>query len=245
MAAQLEEWVKRHELLEARFIPLRNYLMKYMMPSLTEGTMECCKAKPDDPVDFLVSLGRETPKHYGITSPISLAQAKESDLVLTHRLTEALKPYGVFEEELELQRSSLRILTNSRGAEYGLGENLLDYFFKEDAVKGAKQEGESVSNAQVQLDSLKDSKEQNEGSLGDRLVYRIMRDKLISKLCRNQGFDPDCFPKSYHQAEEIFYEFIFSLEASDDFLKERVRNSPGGVAEKTLYSLPPSPAEEI
>uniref|UniRef100_A0AAY5LAB1 polynucleotide adenylyltransferase n=1 Tax=Esox lucius TaxID=8010 RepID=A0AAY5LAB1_ESOLU len=49
-------------------------------------------------------LGRETPKHYGITSPISLAQAKEADLVLTHKLTEALKPYGVFEEELELQR---------------------------------------------------------------------------------------------------------------------------------------------
>uniref|UniRef100_A0A6Q2Z9K1 polynucleotide adenylyltransferase n=1 Tax=Esox lucius TaxID=8010 RepID=A0A6Q2Z9K1_ESOLU len=45
-----------------------------------------------------------TPKHYGITSPISLAQAKEADLVLTHKLTEALKPYGVFEEELELQR---------------------------------------------------------------------------------------------------------------------------------------------
>uniref|UniRef100_A0A8C8H7M6 polynucleotide adenylyltransferase n=1 Tax=Oncorhynchus tshawytscha TaxID=74940 RepID=A0A8C8H7M6_ONCTS len=43
-------------------------------------------------------------EHYGITSPISLAQAKEADLVLTHRLTEALKPYGVFEEELELQR---------------------------------------------------------------------------------------------------------------------------------------------
>uniref|UniRef100_A0A6Q2YY57 polynucleotide adenylyltransferase n=1 Tax=Esox lucius TaxID=8010 RepID=A0A6Q2YY57_ESOLU len=42
--------------------------------------------------------------HYGITSPISLAQAKEADLVLTHKLTEALKPYGVFEEELELQR---------------------------------------------------------------------------------------------------------------------------------------------
>uniref|UniRef100_A0A8C7FSV5 polynucleotide adenylyltransferase n=1 Tax=Oncorhynchus kisutch TaxID=8019 RepID=A0A8C7FSV5_ONCKI len=52
----------------------------------------------------MVLLGRETPKHYGITSPISLVQAKEADLVLTHRLTEALKPYGVFEEELELQR---------------------------------------------------------------------------------------------------------------------------------------------
>ncbi|XP_023993669.1 adenylate kinase 7-like [Salvelinus sp. IW2-2015] len=61
MATQLEEWnrhvteVKRqeHELLEARAAPLRNYLMNYVMPSLTEGMMECCKAKPDDPVDFL------------------------------------------------------------------------------------------------------------------------------------------------------------------------------------------------
>ncbi|CAB1342641.1 unnamed protein product [Coregonus sp. 'balchen'] len=56
------------------------------------------------PTTNQVLLGRETPKHYGITSPISLAQAKESDLALTHSLTEALKPYGVFEEELELQR---------------------------------------------------------------------------------------------------------------------------------------------
>lgn len=50
--------VKRqeHELLEARSAPLRNYLMNYVMPSLTEGMMECCKAKPDDPVDFLVML---------------------------------------------------------------------------------------------------------------------------------------------------------------------------------------------
>uniref|UniRef100_A0A8C7NDZ0 polynucleotide adenylyltransferase n=1 Tax=Oncorhynchus mykiss TaxID=8022 RepID=A0A8C7NDZ0_ONCMY len=59
---------------------------------------------PYCPSTTQVLLGRETPKHYGITSPISLAQAKEADLVLTHRLTEALKPYGVFEEELELQR---------------------------------------------------------------------------------------------------------------------------------------------
>uniref|UniRef100_W5MQ36 polynucleotide adenylyltransferase n=1 Tax=Lepisosteus oculatus TaxID=7918 RepID=W5MQ36_LEPOC len=46
-------------------------------------------------------------KHYGITSPISLALPKEADLVLTQKLTEALKPYGVFEEELELQRRIL------------------------------------------------------------------------------------------------------------------------------------------
>lgn len=48
--------VKRqeHELLEAHGLPLRNYLMKYVMPSLTEAMLECCKIKPDDPVEFLV-----------------------------------------------------------------------------------------------------------------------------------------------------------------------------------------------
>uniref|UniRef100_A0A4W5N9G1 polynucleotide adenylyltransferase n=1 Tax=Hucho hucho TaxID=62062 RepID=A0A4W5N9G1_9TELE len=53
---------------------------------------------------YLLPHPNKPQQHYGITSPISLAQAKEADLVLTHRLTEALKPYGVFEEELELQR---------------------------------------------------------------------------------------------------------------------------------------------
>uniref|UniRef100_A0A8B9LL10 Poly(A) polymerase n=1 Tax=Astyanax mexicanus TaxID=7994 RepID=A0A8B9LL10_ASTMX len=50
---------------------------------------------------------QQTPKHYGITSPISLVLPKELDLVLTQKLTEALKPFGVFEEELELQRRIL------------------------------------------------------------------------------------------------------------------------------------------
>nr|XP_020459736.1 adenylate kinase 7-like isoform X2 [Monopterus albus] len=60
MAAQYEEWknvseVRRQEceLLEACSLPLRNYLMKYVMPSLTEAMSECCKIKPEDPVDFL------------------------------------------------------------------------------------------------------------------------------------------------------------------------------------------------
>uniref|UniRef100_A0A8C9LCV0 Poly(A) polymerase nucleotidyltransferase domain-containing protein n=1 Tax=Pavo cristatus TaxID=9049 RepID=A0A8C9LCV0_PAVCR len=42
--------------------------------------------------------------HYGITSPISLAAPKEFDCMLTQKLIETLKPYGVFEEEEELQR---------------------------------------------------------------------------------------------------------------------------------------------
>ncbi|KAK2541207.1 hypothetical protein Q9233_000853 [Columba guinea] len=59
--ANWEEWnkhleeVKRQEqeLLEAQSIPLRNYLMKNVMPTLMRGIIECCKIRPDDPVDFL------------------------------------------------------------------------------------------------------------------------------------------------------------------------------------------------
>ncbi|KAI4894402.1 hypothetical protein NFI96_030574 [Prochilodus magdalenae] len=59
------------------------------------------------PIMNQVQAAQQTPKHYGITSPISLALPKESDRVLTQKLTEALKPFGVFEEELELQRRIL------------------------------------------------------------------------------------------------------------------------------------------
>ena len=41
-------------MLEAQSIPLRNYLMKHVMPTLTQGLIECCQVRPDDPVDFLV-----------------------------------------------------------------------------------------------------------------------------------------------------------------------------------------------
>ncbi|KAJ8341204.1 hypothetical protein SKAU_G00334950 [Synaphobranchus kaupii] len=59
------------------------------------------------PITNQVQTPQQSPKHYGITSPISLALPKEVDLALTRKLTEALKPYGVFEEELELQRRIL------------------------------------------------------------------------------------------------------------------------------------------
>ncbi|XP_023603687.1 ras-associating and dilute domain-containing protein, partial [Myotis lucifugus] len=47
------------------------------------------------------------PKFYGISSPISLAAPKETDCVLTQKLIETLKPFGVLEEEEELQRRIL------------------------------------------------------------------------------------------------------------------------------------------
>ncbi|XP_061204888.1 adenylate kinase 7 isoform X3 [Neopsephotus bourkii] len=59
--ANWEEWnkhleeVKRQEqeLLEAQSVPLRNYLMRNVMPMLMQGINECCRIRPDDPVDFL------------------------------------------------------------------------------------------------------------------------------------------------------------------------------------------------
>ncbi|KAM4690743.1 poly(A) polymerase alpha isoform 2-T2 [Rhinophrynus dorsalis] len=56
----------------------------------------------------LANQGSQQPqKNYGITSPISLATPKESDCVLAQKLIETLKPFGVFEEEEELQRRIL------------------------------------------------------------------------------------------------------------------------------------------
>ncbi|KAA0717975.1 Poly(A) polymerase gamma [Triplophysa tibetana] len=49
------------------------------------------------------TLGGQQPrKHYGITSSISLAFPREIDQIYTQKLTEAMKPFGVFEGENEL-----------------------------------------------------------------------------------------------------------------------------------------------
>ncbi|XP_059575546.1 poly(A) polymerase gamma isoform X3 [Alligator mississippiensis] len=47
-------------------------------------------------------LENQPQRHYGITSPISLAPPKEIDYIHTQKLTEAMKPFGVFEDEEEL-----------------------------------------------------------------------------------------------------------------------------------------------
>ncbi|TRY54880.1 hypothetical protein DNTS_010996 [Danionella cerebrum] len=49
------------------------------------------------------TLGGQQPrKHYGITSSISLAFPRDIDHIYTQKLTEAMKPFGVFEGEDEL-----------------------------------------------------------------------------------------------------------------------------------------------
>ncbi|KAJ3067270.1 Adenylate kinase 7 [Podochytrium sp. JEL0797] len=54
---RMEEIRKQEqEVLEAQSVPLRNYLMKYVMPTLTSGLIEVCKVRPDDPVDYLAEF---------------------------------------------------------------------------------------------------------------------------------------------------------------------------------------------
>ena len=49
---------QERELMEARSLPLRNYLMKYVMPSLSQAMLDCCAQKPEDPIDYLVRPSR-------------------------------------------------------------------------------------------------------------------------------------------------------------------------------------------
>ena len=46
---------EERELLETQSVPLRNYLMKHIMPTLTGALRDCVTVRPDDPIDFLVS----------------------------------------------------------------------------------------------------------------------------------------------------------------------------------------------
>jgi adenylate kinase len=65
---------EQHKILDTQSLPLRNYLMVHVMPTLTKALIgilinkiykyflrsflfiECCQVQPDDPVDFVVSL---------------------------------------------------------------------------------------------------------------------------------------------------------------------------------------------
>ncbi|XP_070776768.1 adenylate kinase 7 [Enoplosus armatus] len=121
----------------------------------------------------------------------------------------------------------------------------------EDAAKDADPDAEnedSAAEAQEMLKALKDSVEQDGGLLDDQLLVKVVKDKLMSNPCRNQGFVLDGFPKTYEEAKELFYteelesedgasqislygkkimpEHVLCLDASDAFLKDRVMNLP-------------------
>eukprot|EP01147_Barroeca_monosierra_P006261 gene6261-7442_t len=54
---------QEQEALDEAALPLRTFLMRHVMPTLTEGLLEVCKVKPDDPVDYLAEyLFRNNPQ---------------------------------------------------------------------------------------------------------------------------------------------------------------------------------------
>nr|XP_003463054.1 adenylate kinase 7 [Cavia porcellus] len=122
-----------------------------------------------------------------------------------------------------------------------------------------EEEEENMEDAQELLDGIKDSMEQNAGELEDQYIIRFVKEKLKSMPCRNQGYILDGFPKTYDQAKDLFNqedeeeedeirgkefpvdklilpEFVCGLDASDEFLKERVINLPESVVVGTHYT---------
>ena len=63
---------EEHELLETQSLPLRNYLMKHVMPTLTEALIDCCKARPDDAIDYLVSTKTSMLPHSRILNIVDM-----------------------------------------------------------------------------------------------------------------------------------------------------------------------------
>uniref|UniRef100_A0A8C0AT38 Poly(A) polymerase nucleotidyltransferase domain-containing protein n=1 Tax=Buteo japonicus TaxID=224669 RepID=A0A8C0AT38_9AVES len=52
-------------------------------------------------------------RHCGITSPISLAPPKDIDCIHTQKLVEAMKAFGVFEDEEELNHRYNKTIHNN------------------------------------------------------------------------------------------------------------------------------------
>uniref|UniRef100_G3PI63 Adenylate kinase 7b n=1 Tax=Gasterosteus aculeatus aculeatus TaxID=481459 RepID=G3PI63_GASAC len=130
----------------------------------------------------------------------------------------------------------------------------------EDNVRNADPDAadeNSAVEAKEFLNSLKDSMEQYGGLLDEQLLVKVVRNKLMSPPCRNQGFVLDGFPKTYEQAKELFYaeesqpedgatqmsscrrkimpEFVLCLDASDIFLEHRVMMLPERLVQEHNY----------
>ncbi|XP_062826280.1 poly(A) polymerase gamma [Anolis carolinensis] len=76
-----------------------------------------------------IYLENQSRRRYGITSPISVAFPRDVDRIYTEKLIEAMKPFGVFEDEEELNRrvvvlDKLNNLVKEWIAEVGKNKNL-------------------------------------------------------------------------------------------------------------------------
>jgi len=106
------------------------------------------------------------------------------------------------------------------------------------------------------LEKINENRQENDGRLDDEFVVQFFKDKLHSKPCQNQGFVLDGYPKTYEQAKALFVpledieeleqesknpqfdklimpEVLVSMEAPDEFLRDRVMNLPEKLIEGT------------
>ena len=99
---------------------------------------------------------------------------------------------------------------------------------------------EVVENAERIDDELAKqlAEKRDEGKLDDSVIIELLRRELGSWECQNQGYILDGYPVNTIQAEALFPpatedqesvplslpEFVVVLEATDEFLKERVLN---------------------
>ncbi|NXA37059.1 KAD7 kinase, partial [Eudromia elegans] len=118
-------------------------------------------------------------------------------------------------------------------------------------------ESENIEEARELLDEIKKSMEQNGNQIQGQYAVKFTKDKLKTMPCKNQGYVLDGFPETYDQAKELFNyedeeeeikgkmykydklitpEFVVSLAASDEFLKNRIINLPESVVAGTHYT---------
>jgi len=141
---------------------------------------------------------------------------------------------------LEASQAKLESEASGEGAEKEGDE--------EEEEEDLEDDGDRLQEDVDFLEQLIDSKK--DGRIDDQLLIRIYKDTLKSMKCQNQGYVLDGFPKTYEQAKELFSpvegeeeeegsdggetrfdksimpEVVLTLQATNEFLKDRIMNLP-------------------
>ncbi|XP_076665201.1 adenylate kinase 7 isoform X2 [Andrena cerasifolii] len=136
----------------------------------------------------------------------------------------------------------------------------------EDDEEGLDEEEEATNVEVLQelLDEIEQDMQRSKGRLDDAVLNKLFLRKLRSKECQNQGYVMDGYPKTLGQVRELFEggnlneeeeevvdedaadakdvgysimpELVVSLEAGDEFLKERIIQRPEREIQGTHYT---------
>ncbi|KAM9804437.1 adenylate kinase 7-like [Neosynchiropus ocellatus] len=177
-------------------------------------------------------------------------------VVEQYRLTRGLLPicFCVIGPPVVGKSSVSRLICNSYGLHHvTVTETISETLARlEDVVQNADSDddGDDATLEEKKfLNDLKEDLEQNGGFLSDNLLVRVMRDKLKSHPCKNQGCVLDGFPMTYQLAKETFIaednesgdeaipmpDLVLVLDAPDALLRDRVINLPEKVAQERNY----------